>query len=179
MARLTSGKRYAQAAFELALERGELDSWQAGLRKIAEMSTDEKLVALLKNPKLPLQVREALLTERLGKINPLALNLAYLLVKKHRLSIAGDISLQYDRLLDTHQGIEHVEVVTALPLGDEDRERISSRFGEITGHKVVIDAQVDPSIVGGIKAKIGDTLIDGSIRNRLEALRKSLTGIVR
>jgi F-type H+-transporting ATPase subunit delta len=64
-------------------------------------------------------------------------------------------------------------------LGDEDRERISSRFGEITGHKVVIDAQVDPSIVGGIKAKIGDTLIDGSIRNRLEALRKSLTGIVR
>ena len=179
MARLTSGKRYAQAAFELALERGELDSWQAGLRKIAEMSTDEKLVALLKNPKLPLQVREALLTERLGKINPLALNLAYLLVKKHRLSIAGDISLQYDRLLDAHYGVEHVEVITALPLGDEDRERISSRFGEITGHKVVIDVQVDPSIVGGIKAKIGDTLIDGSIRNRLEALRKSLTGIVR
>lgn len=179
MARLTSGKRYAQAAFELALERGELDSWQAGLRKIAEMSTDEKLVALLKNPKLPLQVREALLTERLGKINPLALNLAYLLVKKHRLSIAGDISLQYDRLLDTHQGIEHVEVVTALPLGDEDREMISSQFGEITGHKVAIDAQVDPSIVGGIRAKIGDTLIDGSIRNRLEALRKSLVGLGR
>jgi F-type H+-transporting ATPase subunit delta len=176
MARLTSGKRYAQAAFKLALEKAELDSWQASLRKIAEMSTDEKLVALLVNPKLPFEAKKALLAERLGKINPLALNLAYLLVHKHRLSVAGDISLQYDRLLDTHYGVEHVEVITALPLGDEDRERISSQFGEITGHKVVIDAQVDPSIVGGIKAKIGDTLIDGSIRNRLEALRKSLAG---
>jgi F-type H+-transporting ATPase subunit delta len=176
MARVTSGKRYAQAAFKLALEKGELESWQASLRRIADMSTDEKLVALLENPKLPFEAKKALLAERLGKINPLALNLAYLLVHKRRLSVAGDISLQYDRLLDTHYGVEHVEVITALPLGDEDRERISSQFGEITGHKVVIDAQVDPSIVGGIKAKIGDTLIDGSIRNRLEALRKSLAG---
>jgi F-type H+-transporting ATPase subunit delta len=179
MARLTSGKRYAQAAFKLALEKGELDSWQASLRKIAEMSTDEKPVALLENPKLLFEAKKALLAERLGKLNPLALNLAYLLVHKNRLSIAGDISLQYDRLLDTHYGVEHIEVITALPLGDEDRERISSQFGEITGHKVAIDAQVDPSIVGGIKAKIGDTLIDGSIRNRLEALRKSLVGIGR
>lgn len=179
MARLSSGKRYAQAAFKLALEKAELDSWQVSLRKIAEVSTDGKLVALLENPKLPFEAKKALLAERLGKINPLALNLAYLLVHKGRLSIAGDISLQYDRLLDIHYGIEHVEVITALPLADEDSERISSQFGEITGHKVAIDAQVDPSIVGGIKAKIGDTLIDGSIRNRLEALRKSLEGIGR
>jgi F-type H+-transporting ATPase subunit delta len=179
MARLTSGKRYAQAAFKLALEKGEMDSWQASLRKIAEMNTDEKLVALLENPKLPFEAKKALLEEQLGKVNHLALNLAYLLVHKRRLSIAGDISLQYDRLLDTHYGVEHVEVITALPLSDEDRERISSQFREITGHKVAIDARVDPSIVGGIKAKIGDTLIDGSIRNRLEALRKSLTGIGR
>jgi len=143
------------------------------------MSTDEKLVALLENPKLPFEAKKALLAERLGKMNPLALNLACLLVHKRRLSIAGDISLQYDRLLDTHYGVEHVEVITALPLGDEDRERISGQFGKITGSKVAIDAQVDPSIIGGIKAKIGDTLIDGSIRNRMEALRKSLTGIGR
>ena len=179
MARLTSGKRYAQAAFKLALEKGELDSWQASLRKIADITTDERLVALLENPKLSFEAKKALLAERLGKINPLALNLAYLLVHKRRLSIAGDISLQYGRLLDTHYGVERVEVITALPLGDEDRERISSRLGEITRSKVAIDAQVDPSIVGGIKAKIGDTLIDGSIRNRLEDLRKNLTGIGR
>jgi F-type H+-transporting ATPase subunit delta len=135
MARVTSGKRYAQAAFKLALEKGELDSWQVSLRKIADITTDEKLVALLENPKLPFEAKKAFLAELLGKINPLALNLAYLLVHKDKLGIAGDISHQYDRLLDTYHGIEHIEVITALPLDDEDKERISSRFKAITGHK--------------------------------------------
>ena len=179
MARVTSGKRYAQAAFKLALEKGELDSWQASLRKIADITTNEQLVALLENPKLSFETKKDLLAGLLGKINPLALNLAYLLVHKGRLGIAGDIAQQYDRLLDTHYGIEHVAVTTALPLDDEDRERISSRFGEIIGHKVVIDAQVDPSLVGGIKAKIGDTLIDGSVKSKLGALKKSLVEISR
>jgi len=179
MAKVTSGKRYAQAAFKLALEKGELDSWQASLRKITEITADEKLVALLQNPKLSFEMKKAILAELLGKINPLALNLAYLLVHKDRLGIAGDISRQYDRLLDTHHGIEHVAVITALPLDDEDRRRISSRFEEMIGRKVVIDAQVDPSIVGGIEAKIGDTLIDGSVKGKLGALRKSLVEISR
>ena len=177
MARATSGKRYAQAAFRLAVEKGELDSWQVSLRKIADITTDEKIVALLENPRLSIETKKAILAEFLGKINPLALNLAYLLVHKDRLSIAGDISQQYDRLLDSHHGIQHVEVITALPLDDEDRERISSRFEEITRRKIIIDAQVDPSLVGGIKAKIGDTLIDGSVKSKLGALRKSLVEI--
>ncbi|HXZ94335.1 MAG TPA: ATP synthase F1 subunit delta [Dehalococcoidia bacterium] len=177
MAKVISGKRYAQAAFKLALEKGELDSWQASLRKIADMTTDEKLVSLLENPKLPFEAKKTILAELLGKINLGALNLAYLLVHKDKLGIAGDVSQQYDRLLDTYHGIEHVEVITALPLDDEDRERISSRFGEIIGRKVILDAQVDPSVVGGIKARIGDTLIDGSVRGKLGALRKSLVEI--
>ena len=179
MTRVTSGKRYAQAAFKLALEKGELDSWQAGLRKIANLTTDEKLVALLENPKLSFGTKKAILAEFLGTINPLALNLACLLIHKDKLGIAGDISQQYDRLLDTHYGIEHVEVVTALPLDDEDRKRIAGRFEKIIGHKVVIDGQVDPSIVGGIKAKFGDTLIDGSVKSKLGALRKGLVEISR
>jgi F-type H+-transporting ATPase subunit delta len=174
MARVTSGKRYAQAAFNLALEKGELDSWQASLMKIADISRDEKLMDLLGNPKLSFETKKGILAELLGKINPLALNLAYLLVHKDRLGIAGDISQQYDRLSDAYYGIEHVEIITALSLDDGDRERISRRFAKIIGRKVIIDAEVDPSIVGGIKARIGDTLIDGSIRNRLQALRKSL-----
>ena len=179
MARVTSGKRYAQAAFKLALEKGELDSWQASLRRIAELTADENLVALLENPKLSFEMKKAVLAEFLGKMNLLALNLAHLLVHKGKLDVAGDISQQYDRLLDTYHGIEHVEVTTALPLDDEDRKRISSRFEELTERKVVIDAQVDPSMVGGIKARIGDTLIDGSVKGKLGALRESLVAIGR
>jgi len=177
MARISSGKRYAQAAFELAIEKNELESWQTSLGRVAGIAADAKLIALLENPKLPFNVKKGLLEERLGEVNPLALNLACLLMSRGRLRIAGDISQQYDLLLDAHQGIAHAEVVTALPLDDEGKERISSRLGEMIGRKIIIDAQVDPSVIGGFRAKIGDTLIDGSIRNRLESLRKSLAAV--
>jgi len=178
MARISSGKRYAQAAFELALEKNELESWQVSLGKIAGIATEAKLMALLENPKLPFDVKRGLLEERLGEVNPLALNLACLLMSRGRLRIAADISKKYNLLVDAHYGIEHAEVVTALKLDDEDKEMISRRLGEITGHKVIVDAQVDPSVVGGFRAKVGDMLIDGSIRNKLVSLRRSLVGKV-
>ncbi|MDY7019392.1 MAG: ATP synthase F1 subunit delta [Chloroflexota bacterium] len=175
MANIISGKRYAQAAFELALERNELDSWQESLKKIADLSGDKKLMALLENPKFPFATKKGLLQERLGEINLLALNLVFLLVTKGKLGIASNISQQYDVLLDAYRGIEHAEVVTALPLSNEDTEVISRRLGEIVRHEVVIDAQVDPSIIGGFRARIGDMLIDGSVQHRLETLKKNLT----
>jgi len=174
MARVTPGKRYAQAAFELAVERNELQSWQESLRRIAEVAADTKLVAWLESPKIPFDVKKGLVEEQLGEVNALALNLAYLLVSKGRLRIAGNILREYDRLLDAYYGIEHAQIVTALPLDEEDKQRLSRQLGEMMGRKIVIDAQVDPSVVGGFIAKIGDTLIDASTRNRLETLRKSL-----
>jgi F-type H+-transporting ATPase subunit delta len=177
MPKISSGKRYAQAAFELALEKSELEDWQASLKKIASIAREAKLMALLENPKLPFDAKRGLLEERLGEVNPLALNLACLLMSRGRLKFASDILQQYDLLLDAHYGIEHAKVVTALKLDDEDKERISRRLGEMTGHKIVIDARVDPLVVGGFSAKIGDMLIDGSIRSRLESLRKSLAAV--
>ena len=176
MARIASGKRYAQAAFELAREKNELESWQVDLRKIAELSTDESLTDLLENPRLPFQLKRELLETRLGDINALALNLACLLVGKGILGIAGDISREYDRLLDAHRGIEHAEVLTALSLDEGDKQRLSSKLGELVRRKVIVDARVDPAIIGGFKARVDDMLIDASVRNRLESLRKSLVG---
>ena len=176
MARIASGKRYAQAAFELAREKNELERWQVDLRKIAELSTDESITDLLENPRLPFQLKRELLETRLGDINALALNLACLLVGKGILGIAGDISREYDRLLDAHRGIEHAEVLTALSLDEGDKQRLSSKLGELVRRKVIVDARVDPAIIGGFKAKVDDMLIDASVRNRLESLRKSLVG---
>ncbi len=174
MPRISSGKRYAQAAFELGLERKELDTWQKDLRRIANLTAHEELMALLQNPRLPFAAKKSLLQKGLGKVNPLAFNLALLLASKGRLKLAGDISQQYEELLDLHRGIEHAEVIAATPLSDKNREAISRRLGEMIEHRVVIDAQVDPSIIGGFIARIGDRLIDGSIRQRLETLKKSL-----
>jgi F-type H+-transporting ATPase subunit delta len=176
MPRVNPGKRYAQAAFELALEKGELEVWQADLSKAAGIASDTELMSLLENPKLPFDTKKGLLEKRLGKVIPLVLNLACLLMSRGRLKIVGDISQQYGQLLDSHHAIEHAEVATALPLDDKDKARLANRLGEMVGQKIIIDAQTDPSIIGGFRARIGDTLIDGSIHNILESLRKSLTG---
>jgi len=179
MPRTSSAKRYAQASFELALERNELESWQESLRKIADLTKDEELMALLLNPRLPLDVKKSLLENRSGKINPLARNLAFLLVHKGRFSLGVDISKQYNDLLDAHRGIERANVTTAFPLGDEENKAISRRLGEIVGRKVVVDAHVDASIIGGFIARMGDKLIDGSVHQKLETLKRSLVEVSR
>jgi F-type H+-transporting ATPase subunit delta len=175
MGRRSSGKRYAQAAFKLALERDELKSWQKDLEKIAELTKNEELMALLQNPRLPFDVKKTLLQKPLAEINPLAFNLALLLVTQGLLRMGQQIFQQYVLLLDVHQGIERAQVTTALTLGDDEREAISRRLGDMAHRKVVIDGQIDPSIIGGFIARMGDQLIDGSIRQKLETLKKSLT----
>ena len=174
MPRISSGKRYAQAAFELALEKNELESWQAGLNKMAQLSSNEDLMALLQSPRFPFDAKGDLLHTQLGEINPLISNLALLLVKKGIFTLSGDIFQQYNDLLDAYRGIERARVTAAVPLNDEDKEAISSRLGKVVDRKVAIDAQVDASLIGGFIARIGDMLIDGSIRQRLESLKKSL-----
>ena len=174
MPRISSGKRYARAAFELALEKNELEVWQEGLKKMAGLTTDQTLMALLQDPRIPFDAKKNLLQKRLGDIHPLAFNLAVLLVSKGTFSRSSDIFQQYNKLLDAHRGVERARVTTALTLGTKEKEVVSGRLGEIVDRKVVIDDQVDPSIIGGFIARIGDTLIDGSIRQRLETLKKNM-----
>ena len=174
MPRISSGKRYAQAAFELAVGKNELESWGAGLKKMAELSGNEELMALLQSPRLPFDAKRELLQKQLGEINPLALNLALLLANKGFFRLSGDIFQQYNDLLDAHRGVERAKVTAAIPLSDQDKRSISSGLERVVDRKVAIDAQVDPSVIGGFIARIGDMLIDGSIRQRLESLKKSL-----
>ena len=174
MPRISSGKRYARAAFELALEKNELDAWQGGLKKMANLTTDQQLMALLQDPRVPFDAKKDLLEKGLGEIHPLVFNLAVLLVSKGIFPRSGDIFQQYNNLLDAHRGVERARVTTALPLGTEEKEVVSRRLGEMVDRKVVVDGQVDPSIIGGFIARIRDTLIDGSIRQKLETLKKNL-----
>jgi len=172
---VSSGKRYAQALFELALKRGEPENCRNSLNKAADTVADGRLMDILENPRLPFEVKKAILSELLGAMEPLAANLTSLLMTRGRLRTLGDIAKHYDRLLDRHHGILRAEVLTAVPLHDEERERFSTLFSELVEHTVIIDSRVDPSIVGGFRARIGDVLIDGSIRNALESLRKRLS----
>ena len=174
MARRLYAKRYAQAVFEIALGRKELDRWQSDLRKIASLGEDAVLIAWLENPKFRFDDKVRLLSEQLGDVTPLALNLVYLLAARGRLGMIGEIADEYQRLLDSYRGIEPAEVITAVPLDDEDKLRLGERLGAVVGKKVVVKPEVDPSLIGGFIARIGGKLLDGSTRSKLEVLKREL-----
>ncbi|MDO8687685.1 MAG: ATP synthase F1 subunit delta [Dehalococcoidales bacterium] len=177
MARKVYANRYSQAVFEIAMEKGELDRWQADLSRIARLAKETVLMAALENPKLHFNDKVRMVSQQLGDINPLALNLAYLLVSRGMLSRIGEIADGYQRLLDDYRGIESAVVTTTIPLDDEDKLSLEKRLGAIVGKKVVIKSEVDASLIGGIVARIGDKLLDGSIRSRLEALKRNMSGV--
>ena len=131
MARKAHARRYSQAVFNIAVERKELDRWQSDLRKIARLSEDATLVAFLESPKFRFNDKAKLLSERVGDINPLALNLVYLLVIRGGLSIVGDIADEYQRLLDSYRGIEQAEVTTAIPLDEEAKQRLAEQLSAV------------------------------------------------
>jgi len=176
VARGVHARRYAQAVFEIALERKELDRWQSDLRKIASLGEDAGVIAFLESPKLHFDDKAKLLSEQLGDMNPLALNLVYLLVIRGRLNMVGDIAEEYQRRLDNYRGIEQAEVTTAVAIDDEDKQRLAEHLGAVVGKKVVFKTEVDSSLIGGIIARVGGKLLDGSTRSKLEALKRELVG---
>ncbi|MDP6646968.1 MAG: F0F1 ATP synthase subunit delta [Dehalococcoidales bacterium] len=179
MARRAYARRYARAAFQVALERQELDRWQSDLNKVVGLGKDDDLVALLENPKLRFSDKAGLLDERLGEINPFALNLVYLLVTRDKFNLVGEINEEYQRLLDSHHGVEPAVVVTAVLLDDETKSRLAKRLEVIVGKKVVVQHEVDPNVLGGVVARVGGKLLDGSTRSRLVALKEELREVRR
>lgn len=176
MAKRLYARRYAQAVFEIALERKELDRWQSDLSKLVALGSDATLVSLLQDPRLHFDSKAKLLSERFTDVNPLALNLVYLLINRGKLSMIGDIAEGYQRLLDSYRGIERAEVTTVIPLDEKDKQRLAERLSAIVGKKVVVKPEIDPNLIGGIVARIGDKLLDGSTRSKLAALREELAG---
>jgi F-type H+-transporting ATPase subunit delta len=170
-------RRHAQAVFELALERGELERWASDLDTIAASLGTPEVVALLDNPRLPFEEKARLIRQALPEVSQLAFNLVNLLVMRHRLAIINDLAQEYHRLLDAYRQVEHVEVTTAIPLDEQEKERLARRLTEITGKHIHLDARVDPAIIGGLVARIGDTLIDGSTRVKLHNLKRELLGV--
>jgi len=174
VARIASAKRYAQAVFSLAVDRNEVERWRAELRAIAAALPDPELEAILENPKIHLEEKKRLIDGCLPELSQLALNFTYLLVARQSVGIAEEVAAHYERMANAHLGLEHATVVTAVALDEQDKERLAAHLAAITGNKIVLAADVDPSIIGGFTARIGDKLIDASTRARLQALKQRL-----
>ncbi len=174
MARVASAKRHAQAVFQIALDTDEVEKWRFELKSIATTLGDPQLAAILENPKVHLSDKVQVIDKCLPGLSRHALNLAYLLVARQRFGILDRIVAEYERMADAYQGLEHATVTTAIPLDRAGEEKLSERLASITGKRIVLTADVDPDIIGGFVARIGDKLIDGSTQARLKALKQRL-----
>lgn len=173
MADYQAGKRYAQAAFAIAKEQGTVTAWRSDLRDIASVLAESGAAAVLANGRVALDRRLAMV-DRMLDVQPLALNLARLLVSKGRSAEAGAVSEAFDRMADADEGVELAEITTAVSLSADEVSAIERRVGASLGKTVKATASVDPSLLGGVVIRVGDKLIDGSVRTRLKQLRREL-----
>jgi F-type H+-transporting ATPase subunit delta len=176
MARKAYARRYAQAIFEIALEKNELERWQTDLQKITGAIADRAFLAALESPKIKLEDKAALLKKLPGGISPLALNLVSMLITRGGVAMVAEIAGEYQRMLDDYHGILTAQVVTAVPIDDKEKEKLAERLSALVDKKVVLQQDVDPEILGGIIARVGGKLLDGSTRSKLSALKRELVG---
>ena len=167
----------AKALFELALKDNDPTGWLGELRRASDLVGDSALLAALKEPKTSQKEKAAMLNERSGGLRDETLKLVFLLVEKGSLAELAEISIEYQKLLDAYHGVEGAEVAevtTAVPLDEAGRRELGSRLTAILGKPVIVRATVDAGLIGGIIIRVGDKLIDGSIRHKLAALSKEL-----
>lgn len=169
-----SAKRYAQAIFQIATERDLLDQLRADLDAISAVSQNEAFVTLMGSPRVRFEVKEELARQQFADLHPVALNVALILISKGRFNLAPAVAEEFSAFVDEALGIAHAEVTTAVPLSEAEQASVTQRLSGRSGKQIILHTRVDPSIIGGLVAKIGDQLIDGSTRNRLALLRRSL-----
>lgn len=175
MARAPSARRYAQAVFQLAVEGKNLDGWADDLAALARAIENAEFVALLDAPHIPPAQKHKLINESLGRaVGPLPLNLVSLLASRNYVRLIPDILDEYEGLLYAHRGVVLGEVTSAAPLDAQQLDAVTKRLSEIVGRQVKVTARVDPAVLGGFVARVGDRVLDGSAKTKLEQMRQSL-----
>jgi F-type H+-transporting ATPase subunit delta len=213
----TAARRYAEAAFEVAMRDGTVEVWRRELAEAAAVLAEPGLARVLANPAIPMELRSEMvgdavgrpvegssvdvigqLLERIGRLAadrtlPLSsrlelavaaishsvsrpvLNLITLLVRRGRIELLPQVAQAFARLDDARQEITHATVTSAAPLTPDEVQALTQRLEQSSGGRISLDVQVDPSLLGGLVVRVGDRLIDGSVRGRLERLRNQLT----
>jgi len=164
---------YARAFFEVAREHGKLDELREQLAQFADaLSEHRQLAVFFFSPYLSSSQKQEGLARALDGADPLLLNFLELLIEKHRMPVIFRVRQQYERLWEEEHRTLPVEVTSAIALDKETTESLGRTIGERAGRTVKLAARVDPDILGGIVLRVGNSILDASIRNRLEQLRR-------
>ncbi|MCS7003274.1 MAG: ATP synthase F1 subunit delta, partial [Dehalococcoidia bacterium] len=136
----------------------------------------DDLRAALESVRMPFDVKTMIIQQVFPDVDPLARNFLALLVQRNRLGILPEIIDLYAAMLDDERGIARASVTTAVELAPDEAQQVARRLEELTGKTIRLETSVDPAILGGVIVRIGDKLIDGSTRTRLNMLRQRLAG---
>jgi F-type H+-transporting ATPase subunit delta len=174
----TAATRYARALLDVAIqERANLDGIAGELQSFVDLFTSHpELQRVLLNPAVPVQRKRAAVADlaAAGRLSTIVAKLLVLLAERDRLVLLAEVLASYqDRLLD-YQKVVRAEVTTAVPLSSDRASAIERSLGAMTGRTVRVATRVDPSIIGGVVARIGSTVYDGSVTRQLERLREKL-----
>lgn len=164
---------YAEALYELGAEAGNTERLEEDLRYGWELFSGSELYQALRHPLIPKGEKLALVREIFAGLEPYVRNLLLLVVERGRVAYLGEILQEFIELREEREGLAHVQVSTPYPL-DGLRDLIKEKLEEITGREILVEERLDRSLIGGIRIRMGDLVLDGSVRAQLERLREEL-----
>jgi len=166
---------YGRSLFEVAKENDKLDVVREQLGQIADaVSEDRDLQVFLFSPYFSSQEKKEGLRKAIIDADPIVVNFLELLVDNHRMPALMRVRRSYDALWEQENNLLPVRVTSAVELDEATVRNIGERIGEQTGRKVELSSSVEPDLLGGIVVRVGNSIIDASIRNRLEQLRRTV-----
>jgi F-type H+-transporting ATPase subunit delta len=171
-------RRYAKAIFDIGSQQGGLEKMGADLRTLAKAMHDStELQSTLGNPAIKKSDRRKVIDALLQRIGTVSVtrNTVYLLLDGERLGSLPAISRELDAMIEAKAGRVAAEVVSAKPLDPSQLSQITATLEKLSGRKVSVSSKQDPDLLGGVVAKVGDTVYDGSLRTQLRNLRDELS----
>lgn len=173
-------RRYARALLEVASESAQLDKVSTELREFTQLFNENKeLNDLLVNPAYEKGIRSKTLTALAPslQLSPAVANLLQLLVERNRMIFLPDIQRLFADMADAKSGRVRGQVTSAVPLSDDVVKKIETSLERLTQRDVVLEKKIDPTLIGGVSAQVGSMVIDGSVKNQLEQIRRELHGV--
>jgi ATP synthase F1 delta subunit len=166
---------YARSLFEVAKEQGKLDELREELGQFADaMGENRELQVFFFSPYFSTQEKEEGLDRAVSGADPTFVNFLKLLIENHRMPVIFRVRRSFDELWEQENRLLPVQVTSAVELDEATVKQIGDRIAQQTGQKVDLSSSVEPDILGGIVVRVGNTVLDASVRNRLEQLRKQV-----
>ena len=166
---------YARALMEVALEQGKLDVVRDQLAEFADaLAANRQLAIFFFSPYFSTEEKKNGLARVVRDADPTLLNFINVLIENHRMPVIFRIREEYQRLWEQENRMLPVEITSAVELDPKTAKSLGQAIGERTGRRVELAARVDPEIIGGIVLRVGNSILDASIRNRLEQLRRQV-----